>query len=126
TNTSDQTSFRFLFLGLSSPPPTPAPGDGKCLLGWVPFGRYCYFVYNGPQGFSWPEARHYCQIVRGDLVSIHSRPEVEFILKMNYTRVHNVWIGLTRDNNCKWVVPRNRGFCIPSLFEVEIKTLVRA
>ncbi|XP_038845355.1 macrophage mannose receptor 1 [Salvelinus namaycush] len=85
-----------------SPPPTPAPGDGKCLFGWVPYGRYCYFVYNGPQGYSWPEARHYCQIVRGDLVSIHSRAEVEFITKMNYTREHNVWIGLTRDNNFGW------------------------
>ncbi|XP_024286595.1 macrophage mannose receptor 1 [Oncorhynchus tshawytscha] len=103
-NDTDCNSAKAYICKISSesPPPTPAPGDGKCLLGWVPFGRYCYFVYNGPQGFSWPEARHYCQIVRGDLVSIHSRPEVEFILKMNYTRVHNVWIGLTRDNNFGW------------------------
>uniref|UniRef100_A0A673Y360 C-type lectin domain-containing protein n=1 Tax=Salmo trutta TaxID=8032 RepID=A0A673Y360_SALTR len=92
----------YIPLSSESPPPTPAPGDGKCLFGWVPFGRYCYFVYNGPQGFSWPEARHYCQIVRGDLASIHSRADTEFILKMNYTRVHNVWIGLTRDNNFGW------------------------
>ncbi|XP_036384637.1 C-type mannose receptor 2 [Megalops cyprinoides] len=84
------------------PPATPAPGDGKCLPGWWPYGRYCYFVYNGKTGFSWPESRHYCQLAQGDLVSIHSRAEVEFIRKINYTKYHNVWIGLTRDQSFGW------------------------
>ncbi|XP_036973174.1 macrophage mannose receptor 1 [Acanthopagrus latus] len=84
------------------PPPTPAPGDGKCPLLWFPYGRYCYYVYDGQQGFSWPDSRHYCQSIRGDLASIHSRAEVEFIRNLNYTKYHHIWIGLTRDNNFGW------------------------
>ncbi|XP_041666073.1 macrophage mannose receptor 1 [Cheilinus undulatus] len=85
------------------PPPTPAPGDGKCLPFWIPYGRYCYTVYNEQQGFSWPDSRHYCQSIRGgDLASIHSRAEVEFIRNLNHTKYHNLWIGLTRDNNFGW------------------------
>ncbi|KAL0965896.1 hypothetical protein UPYG_G00287380 [Umbra pygmaea] len=85
-----------------SPPATPPPGDGKCLPGWAPYGRYCYFIYNEAQGFSWPESRHYCQLAKGDLVSIHSRAEMEFLIKLNTKKIHNVWIGLTRDNNFGW------------------------
>ncbi|TNM92320.1 hypothetical protein fugu_019332 [Takifugu bimaculatus] len=85
-----------------SPPPTPAPGNGMCLPFWYPYGRYCYHVYNGQQGFSWPESRHYCQSIRGDLASLHSRAEVEFIRNLNYTKYHNIWIGLTRDSNFGW------------------------
>lgn len=83
------------------PPATPAPGDGKCLPGWWSYGRHCYFAYNGKVGFSWPEARHFCQEVNGgELASIHSRAEVEFIRNINYTKYHYVWIGLTRDRSC--------------------------
>ncbi|XP_074546917.1 uncharacterized protein LOC141805663 [Halichoeres trimaculatus] len=84
------------------PPPTPAPGDGKCLPFWVPYGRHCYTVYNLEQGFSWPDSRHYCQSVRAELASVHSRAEVEFIRNLNYSKNHNLWIGLTRDNNFGW------------------------
>lgn len=83
------------------PPPTPHPGTGKCLPFWASYGHHCYYVYNGDQGFSWPDSRHYCQSIRGELASIHSRAEVEFIRNLNYTKKHNIWIGLTRDNNCK-------------------------
>lgn len=83
------------------PPPTPAPGNGMCLPFWHPYGRYCYQVYDGQQGFSWPDSRHYCQSIRGDLASLHSRAEVEFVRNLNYTKYHNVWIGLTRDSNCE-------------------------
>uniref|UniRef100_A0A8C2IH35 C-type lectin domain-containing protein n=1 Tax=Cyprinus carpio TaxID=7962 RepID=A0A8C2IH35_CYPCA len=86
-----------------SPPSTPAPGDGKCSLGWWSYGRYCYYAYNGKVGYSWPEARHICQEVNGgELASIHSRAEVEFIRNINYTKYHNVWIGLTRDRSYGW------------------------
>lgn len=83
------------------PPSTPAPGDGRCLPSWIPYGRHCYYVYNGPQGFSWPDSRHYCQVVKAELASVHSRAEVEFIRTLNYTKQHNIWIGLTRDVNCE-------------------------
>lgn len=89
----------FLF-STEKPPSTPAPGDGKCLPEWWPYGRYCYFVYNGKQGFSWPESRHYCQLAKAELTSLHSRAEVEFLRNINYTKYHNVWIGLTRDKSC--------------------------
>ncbi|KAA8584470.1 hypothetical protein FQN60_008255 [Etheostoma spectabile] len=85
-----------------NPPPTPAPGDGMCLPFWVPYGRYCYYVYNGKQGFSWPDSLHYCQSAKANLVSIHSRAEVEFLRNLNYTKYHNIWIGLTRDRNFGW------------------------
>lgn len=88
------------------PPSTPAPGDGKCSLGWWSYGRYCYYAYNGKVGYSWPEARHICQEVNGgELASIHSRAEVEFIRNINYTKYHNVWIGLTRDRSCTQLIP---------------------
>ncbi|XP_061589669.1 macrophage mannose receptor 1 [Cololabis saira] len=84
------------------PPPTPSPGDGKCLPFWVPYGHHCYYVYDRKEGYSWPEARHYCQSVRTELASIHSRAEQEFLRNLNYTKYHHVWIGLTRDNNLGW------------------------
>uniref|UniRef100_A0A8C2WL94 C-type lectin domain-containing protein n=1 Tax=Cyclopterus lumpus TaxID=8103 RepID=A0A8C2WL94_CYCLU len=64
--------------------------DGKCLPFWILYGRYCYYVYNGQKGFSWPDSRHYCQTVKADLASLHSRAEVEFIRNLNYTKYHNV------------------------------------
>ncbi|XP_016117429.1 macrophage mannose receptor 1-like isoform X2 [Sinocyclocheilus grahami] len=85
-------------LSAEKPPSTPAPGDRKCLPGWWPYGRYCYFTYNGKVGYSWPEARHICQEVNGgELASIHSRAEVEFVRNINYTKYRYIWIGLTRD-----------------------------
>lgn len=85
-----------------SPPPTPAPGNGMCLPSWTHYGHYCYIVYNGVEGFSWPDSEHYCKSIKGDLVSIHSRAEVEFIRNLNYSKNHNIWIGLTRDNHFGW------------------------
>ncbi|KPP79615.1 macrophage mannose receptor 1-like, partial [Scleropages formosus] len=84
------------------PPPTPAPGDGNCLPGWWPYGYHCYFVYNGKTGFSWPESRYYCQLANSELASLHSRAEVEFLRNINYTKSHNVWIGLTKNIYYGW------------------------
>uniref|UniRef100_A0A8C2WHF1 C-type lectin domain-containing protein n=1 Tax=Cyclopterus lumpus TaxID=8103 RepID=A0A8C2WHF1_CYCLU len=92
------------------PPPTPATSDGKCLPFWILYGRYCYYVYNGQKGFSWPDSRHYCQTVKADLASLHSRAEVEFIRNLNYTKYHNVWIGLTRDLGWGWTDGTALGF----------------
>uniref|UniRef100_A0A3Q3SGN4 C-type lectin domain-containing protein n=1 Tax=Mastacembelus armatus TaxID=205130 RepID=A0A3Q3SGN4_9TELE len=80
------------------PPPTPGPGDGNCMTGWIPYGRYCYYVSREKEVLSWPESDHACQFFKGHLVSIHSRAEVEFIRNLNYTKTHPIWIGLTRDH----------------------------
>lgn len=98
----DVTKSYICKISSDSPPPTPAPGDGKCLLGFVPYGRHCYFVYDGEKGFSWPEAQHHCQEGRTELASFHSRAEVEFIRNLNHTKYHHLWIGLTRDRNFGW------------------------
>lgn len=90
-----------LFVTSEKPPTTPAPGSGSCIPLFEPYGHHCYLVYNAKQGFSWPDARHYCQLFHGELASVHSRAEVEFIRKLNHTWYHDLWIGLTRDNNCK-------------------------
>lgn len=71
-----------------------------CYPLWVPYGHHCYLVVNGQQGFSWPDSRHYCLSIRGgELASLHSRAEVEFVRNLNHTKHHNLWIGLTRDSN---------------------------
>uniref|UniRef100_A0A3Q3VUX1 C-type lectin domain-containing protein n=1 Tax=Mola mola TaxID=94237 RepID=A0A3Q3VUX1_MOLML len=77
-------------------------GTRRCLPWWVPYGHFCYYVYNGVQSFSWPDSRHYCQSFKTELASFHSRAEVEFIRNFNHSRHHNLWIGLTRDNNCEF------------------------
>uniref|UniRef100_W5M913 C-type lectin domain-containing protein n=1 Tax=Lepisosteus oculatus TaxID=7918 RepID=W5M913_LEPOC len=84
------------------PPPTPAPGGGKCHLGWHSYGRYCYWVDSQEKGQSWPNARHVCQQMHAELASIHSRAEVEFLMKLNFTKYHNLWIGLTKDSSYGW------------------------
>ncbi|KAJ7986772.1 hypothetical protein DPEC_G00331850 [Dallia pectoralis] len=103
-NDTDCNSAKPYICKISSepPPPTPAPGDGQCPPDWASLGRYCYYIYNNNPGYSWPEARFYCQQKKADLVSIHSRAEVEFLIKMNHSRLHNIWIGLTRDKNFGW------------------------
>ncbi|XP_015231842.1 PREDICTED: macrophage mannose receptor 1-like [Cyprinodon variegatus] len=98
----DQAKSYICKISSAKPPPTPSPGDGKCLPFWVPYGHYCYFVYDGKEAFSWNDARHLCQSYNTELVSIHSRAEVEFIRNLNYTKHHNIWIGLTRDGNFGW------------------------
>ncbi|XP_062291189.1 macrophage mannose receptor 1 [Scomber scombrus] len=98
----DQAKAYICKISSENPPSTPAPGDGKCLPFWIPYGRHCYSVYNGPQGFSWPDSRTICQSANADLASIHSRAEVEFIRSINVTKRHNLWIGLTRDSSFGW------------------------
>ncbi|RXM90714.1 C-type lectin lectoxin-Lio2 [Acipenser ruthenus] len=73
-----------------------------CRQGWHTYGRYCYLVVSEKKGFSWPDSRHYCQMGSAELASIHSRAEVEFLVKLNYTRYHNLWIGLTKDSSYGW------------------------
>uniref|UniRef100_A0A3B3XQR4 C-type lectin domain-containing protein n=1 Tax=Poecilia mexicana TaxID=48701 RepID=A0A3B3XQR4_9TELE len=80
-----QSLESLLLMSAVKPPPTPSPGDGKCLSFFVPYGQYCYFMYDGAEGFSWNDARHYCQSVRTELTSIHSRAEIDAIPTLVWT-----------------------------------------
>ncbi|XP_055010163.1 macrophage mannose receptor 1 [Boleophthalmus pectinirostris] len=101
TNCNDAKPY-ICKISKETPPPTPPPASGSCLYGFVPYGRYCYFVYNRPMGFSWPDSRYYCQKGQSELVSLHSRADVEFLRNLGDQKVHNIWIGLTRDQNFGW------------------------
>ncbi|XP_061732556.1 macrophage mannose receptor 1 isoform X2 [Nerophis ophidion] len=98
----DQSKAYICKISSEKPPATPAPGDGKCFPSWIPYGRFCYLVYNELKGFSWPDSRHYCQLAKAEMASFHSRAEVEFIGNLNHTKHHNLWIGLSRDRNFGW------------------------
>uniref|UniRef100_A0A3B3BGZ0 C-type lectin domain-containing protein n=1 Tax=Oryzias melastigma TaxID=30732 RepID=A0A3B3BGZ0_ORYME len=88
---------------------------------WLRFQNKC-FLFKGKkneiQG-NWSFARSWCReqggelaiidsqyengrIANTELVSIHSRAELEFIRNLNYTKNHHIWIGLTRDRNFGW------------------------
>ncbi|KAG8014277.1 Macrophage mannose receptor 1, partial [Nibea albiflora] len=72
-------------------PPTVAPP--KCATNWLPVAsrNYCYRVYDNYQNKkTWFEARDYCRAIGGDLLSIHSEPELR--LSKSYS---TVWIGLS-------------------------------
>ncbi|XP_019121793.1 macrophage mannose receptor 1 [Larimichthys crocea] len=75
---------------VTQPPPTVAPP--KCASGWSPVASrsYCYKVYGKDyEQKTWYEARDYCRAIGGDLLSIHSEPELR--LSKSY---FSVWIGL--------------------------------
>ncbi|XP_037642855.1 macrophage mannose receptor 1b isoform X1 [Sebastes umbrosus] len=73
------------------PPPTQAAL--KCVEGWTQVGtrNLCSKFFTGPRSGekTWFEARDYCRAIGGDLLSIHSSPEL-FIGR----RHGRAWIGL--------------------------------
>jgi hypothetical protein len=52
-----------------------------CDDGWQPHGSHCYYVTDSTEDdqLSWHYAREWCQIYGGDLASIHSDEERDFI-----------------------------------------------
>ncbi|KAK7896517.1 hypothetical protein WMY93_021842 [Mugilogobius chulae] len=71
--------------------------DGFCTL-WTRL----FLRLQWEAGYSWADSRHFCQGGHAELASLHTRAEVEFIRNLNYTKEHNIWIGLTRDQNFGW------------------------
>uniref|UniRef100_A0A3B5KWE5 C-type lectin domain-containing protein n=1 Tax=Xiphophorus couchianus TaxID=32473 RepID=A0A3B5KWE5_9TELE len=67
------------------------PGRGMCQ-------HACFNL-----GFSWNDARHYCQSVRTELTSIHSRAEIEFIRNLNFTKNTCKQLTCTYDMFCHLV-----------------------
>nr|ACO82046.1 C-type lectin 13 [Perca flavescens] len=88
-----------LSIGLLAPScygqtPDPELLDSSCSPGWTLFGSRC-FSFNF-QGKTWVDAEHFCKATGGNLASVHSEEEHEFLR----TFIHQVsgenrrtWIG---------------------------------
>ncbi|XP_030076595.1 C-type mannose receptor 2 [Microcaecilia unicolor] len=63
-----------------------------CEPGWQGFQTNCYRLTSEKK--SWIEAKKICQRGGGDLVSIHTLPELEFVTKRVKQDVEELWIGL--------------------------------
>ncbi|KAM5280110.1 lymphocyte antigen 75 [Ctenodactylus gundi] len=72
--------------------------DTHCDIGWLPNNGFCYLLVN--ESGSWDEAHKECEGFGGDLISIHSLADVEFVV----TKLHNqnvkeeIWTGLKNIN----------------------------
>ncbi|XP_030828651.1 macrophage mannose receptor 1 [Strongylocentrotus purpuratus] len=80
-------------------PPDPVEElPGYCQSGQTAFGGYCYYVPDGLVFTEWYSASYQCQQMGGELASIHSKEENEFIRDLVQTDIgkRNVWVGLER------------------------------
>uniref|UniRef100_H3A816 C-type mannose receptor 2 n=1 Tax=Latimeria chalumnae TaxID=7897 RepID=H3A816_LATCH len=63
----------------------------KCGADWQQFQSYCYWLNSEKSG--WQDARKKCQSISGELISIHTLPELEFAIEVKRD-VEELWIGL--------------------------------
>uniref|UniRef100_A0A670J2K5 C-type mannose receptor 2 n=1 Tax=Podarcis muralis TaxID=64176 RepID=A0A670J2K5_PODMU len=63
-----------------------------CDPSWQPFQTNCYRLISEKK--SWPDAKKTCLRSEGDLVSIHTLNELEFVTKQIKQDVEELWIGL--------------------------------
>ncbi|KAG7220641.1 hypothetical protein INR49_017895 [Caranx melampygus] len=64
----------------------------QCDVGWQAFQAGCYKLTSGKM--DWDTAQKTCQKMEANLVSIHTLPELEFILRNLKKDVDQLWIGL--------------------------------
>ncbi|MBN3312067.1 MRC2 protein, partial [Atractosteus spatula] len=64
----------------------------ECDAGWQQFQASCY-RFNAEK-MEWEDAQKACQKMEANLVSIHTLPELEFIIKSVKRDVNELWIGL--------------------------------
>uniref|UniRef100_UPI003D30D83F Mannose receptor C type 2 n=1 Tax=Bos taurus TaxID=9913 RepID=UPI003D30D83F len=64
----------------------------ECEPSWQPFQGHCYRLQAEKR--SWQESKKMCLRGGGDLLSIHSMAELEFITKQIKQEVEELWIGL--------------------------------
>ncbi|XP_077993991.1 macrophage mannose receptor 1-like [Glandiceps talaboti] len=77
---------------------TPVPGAGICPqnASWTAYGDFCYNFDGLLTRMSWPESSHACKNMGGDLLTIGSQEENEYIRQVIREIDRNMWIGLTR------------------------------
>ncbi|XP_050958647.1 ladderlectin-like [Labeo rohita] len=63
---------------------------GKCPYGWLNFGVRCYKIVSQPA--NWIIAERSCQSLGGNLASVHSTIEQEFLLNLCPSSTY-CWIG---------------------------------
>eukprot|EP00069_Balaena_mysticetus_P001062 bmy_15044T0 len=78
----------------AEPPPPDVWANVKveCEPSWQPFQGHCYRLQAEKR--SWQESKKMCLRGGGDLLSIHSMAELEFITKQIKQEVEELWIGL--------------------------------
>ncbi|XP_029783396.1 C-type mannose receptor 2 isoform X1 [Suricata suricatta] len=74
------------------PPDVWANVKVECEPSWQPFQGHCYRLQAEKR--SWQESKKACLRGGGDLLSIHSMAELEFITKQIKQEVEELWIGL--------------------------------
>uniref|UniRef100_A0A8D0H0A0 Mannose receptor C-type 2 n=1 Tax=Sphenodon punctatus TaxID=8508 RepID=A0A8D0H0A0_SPHPU len=77
---------------LPAEPPNPPEVKVDCEPSWQPFQSNCYRLIGEKK--SWQDAKKTCLRGGGDLVSIHTLSELEFITKQIKQEVEELWIGL--------------------------------
>ncbi|KAG7505964.1 hypothetical protein JOB18_044116 [Solea senegalensis] len=64
----------------------------ECDVGWQSFQAGCYKLTS--EKTDWHTARKTCQKVEANLVSIHTLPELEFIIRNLKRDIDQLWVGL--------------------------------
>lgn len=63
----------------------------KCPYGWTNFGIRCYKYFS--QSATWITAEKNCQTLGGNLASVHSKPENDFLLSLVPSASTTFWVG---------------------------------
>jgi len=82
--------------------PTTTTTFPGCPDDWSEFNESCFQLIKSSE--TWTSASQYCQGLGGNLTSIHSQEENEFIYSLVYSEYNdNVWIGGTLADYPNWV-----------------------
>ena len=75
----------------------------RCENGWTMFKNGCYKFF--PEEKAWNEAKSTCEHDNGQLTSIHSKDEMDFLrCQQDPASVHTTWVGGQRQyNGFQWV-----------------------